>query len=106
MAGSTAASHRARSATADGSGQQLVADRLAAVIDRYVYSGGTHGPADAALRVLADPDVAAGLRALPVLDALRAAHQPRRWAADSNAVTCSCGRGDCDVLDRLGGLTA
>lgn len=79
--------------------------RLAAVIDRYCYAGGPHGPHNAAIRVLADPEVRAGLAALPVLNQLRADHRPRRWAADSDAVTCTCGRGDCQVATALAGLT-
>jgi hypothetical protein len=81
-----------------------LADRLAAVIDRYVYAGGTHGAHDAALRVLADPEVAVALaarEALPRLAALDARHQPVQWAGSEHGRVCDGCRKAYPCPDRL-----
>lgn len=66
--------------------------RLAAIINRAwlaidanprTYDAATY----AAVRMLADAKFAAGLRALPVLAALKELHQQRRWQ-NSDVVVC------------------
>ncbi|WP_100499371.1 hypothetical protein [Geodermatophilus chilensis] len=75
--------------------------RLAQVIDRWVYAGGLHGPHDAALRVLADPQVSAALEALPRLAALDQRHQPTAWAGSENSQVCDGCRKAYPCPDRL-----
>ena len=63
-------------------------ERIAAVIDRWVYRGGFHGPALAALRVLADDELRDALRAADVVRSLDEQHQPRQWGPGSDVVVC------------------
>lgn len=80
-------------------------ERIAAVIDRWVYRGGFHGPQLAALRVLADDELRAGLAAADVLRSLDEQHQPRRWSEQSDVVVCTagCGAFPCRTRDVLDG---
>jgi hypothetical protein len=81
-------------------------DRLATIVDRYVYAGGTHGHHDAAVRILADDTIRHALAAADVVADLDREHQPVAWAVGSDVVVCTCGRGahpcpDRVILDRL-----
>lgn len=65
-------------------------ERVTLAIDRYVYAGGTHGPADAATRVLADPELADALAAVQALDRIVNLHQPREWSGGIAVVCAHC----------------
>jgi hypothetical protein len=54
----------------------------------------------AAVRILADREIAAGIRALPVIAALDARHQPRPWAGSSTGCVCTAGCGAYPCIDR------
>lgn len=81
-----------------------VAERIADIFVRHGRDLRLPRLEDAAIaagyRVLAEDDIAAGLRALPVLAALDARHQPRPWAGSSTGYVCSCGAGAHPCADR------
>lgn len=76
-------------------------DEVAEMIAGFTYSGGINGHVIAAMAVLGHPTIADGVAALPVLARLRAQHQPRRWSADSDAKSCTCGASGCTVAETL-----
>lgn len=82
-------------------------DRIAKLIDAFVYAAGNSGPTVAALAVLADAEIREGLAAAPIVRVLDAAHRERRWSDDSTAATCTCGAGwPCSVRQVLDGQGA
>jgi hypothetical protein len=54
----------------------------------------------AAYRMLADAEIADGLRATRTLAALDARHQPRLWRGSSTGYVCTCGQGAYPCPDR------
>ena len=70
-----------------------LAARMTEIIERHVSDlrfPWTRDAAEAAsYRCLADPDIAAGLAALPVLGAIEALHAPRRWSSESAVTVCA-----------------
>jgi hypothetical protein len=62
-------------------------------------------PLMAAARILADPELADALAAVPVLEAISARHTSRRWNAESEVVVCdSCSAAwPCETAEILAG---
>lgn len=79
--------------------------RITAIVERHVldlrFTRLAHAAEAAAVRILADEEIAAGLAALPVLAALRQRHQPRQWAGSSTGQVCTCGQGAYPCPDRV-----
>lgn len=73
-----------------------LAVKLAAAIDRTIWTSGTQGPLLTALRVLGEPAIADALSRAERLDAVLAMHQPRPWGEGSAVVSCTCGAGSYD----------
>ena len=73
--------------------------RIAGIVARWAFGGGHDGPTMAAIRILADPDSAPAVADAPAVAALRARHQPRRWADGSQTVVCACGAGSWPCVD-------
>jgi hypothetical protein len=71
-----------------GTDDDPLVQRIADAIDRTVYVGGFHGPQIAAVRVLADRELRAALRAADVVRALSEQHRPRQWGPGSDVVVC------------------
>lgn len=71
-----------------------IGQRIAAIVERHAldlrYTYMADAAEGAAVRVLADDEIAAGLRALPVLAALDARHQPRTWVGGHTVVCAAC----------------
>lgn len=78
--------------------------RVTDIVTRWAFDG-HDGPTMAAARILADPAIAAGLTATPILEQLRARHQPRPWGQGSAVVVCSCGSGAFDACPDAAILT-
>lgn len=71
-----------------------LAARIAAQIARHVldlrFARLDDAAEAAAHRILAEPAISAGLRALPVLAALETRHQPRTWVGGTATVCEAC----------------
>lgn len=79
-----------------------LAREVEAIVERFAFDG-IDGPAHAALRVLLVPDIAAGLRALPVVEQLRADHTAEPWHGSDVAEIChTCRKAfPCDIAEAV-----
>lgn len=83
-----------------------IVGRVAQIIDRHAADLRIthHWEEAAAYRILADPEIRAGLKAVEVLERLRTQHRPARWAGDSQTVVCrACQQAfPCTVAETIG----